>query len=93
MASILKPKVLRVKCSDHEAIAMRASQVPLPFNNLTTGHKLQGSGVDAQLGLWYSFSSRDQAECVLENDLSEDLMKNIDHPHATTFWRRMLNAI
>ena len=45
--SILKPKVLRVKGSDREAITMRANQVPPPVNNLTTGQKLQGSGVDA----------------------------------------------
>ena len=46
-ARILKPKVLRVKGSDREAITMRANQVPLLINNATTGHKLQGSGVDA----------------------------------------------
>ena len=45
--SILKPKVLRVKGSDREAITMRANQVPPFINNLTTGHKLQGSEVDA----------------------------------------------
>ena len=45
--SILKPKVLRVKGSDREAITMRANQVPPFINNLTTGHKLQWSEVDA----------------------------------------------
>ena len=39
--------MLRVKGSDRESITMRANQVPLLINNATTGHKLQGSGVDA----------------------------------------------
>ena len=47
MASILKPKVLREKGSNPEAITMRANQVPLLINNVTTVHKLQWSAVDA----------------------------------------------
>ena len=45
-AHILKPRALQEKGKEREYIAMKANQVPLLVNNATTGHKLQGSGVD-----------------------------------------------
>ena len=41
VANILKPSV-----DGRESIRMTATQIPLIINNATTGHKLQGSGVD-----------------------------------------------
>ena len=46
VANILKPSVLRTKGDERETIRMTATQIPLIINNATTGHKLQGSGVD-----------------------------------------------
>jgi len=45
-AKILKPQALRVKGDERELLQMKAVQLPLLVNNATTGHKLQGSGVD-----------------------------------------------
>ena len=45
-AKILKPKAMQVKNDEREIIKMKAIQVPVLINNSTTGHKLQGSGVD-----------------------------------------------
>ena len=45
-ANILKPRGMQVKGHEREKIKMRATQVPLIVNNATTGHKLQGAGVD-----------------------------------------------
>lgn len=45
-AKILKPQSLRTKPDDRETLNMQAVQVPVVINNATTGHKLQGSGVD-----------------------------------------------
>jgi hypothetical protein len=38
--------MLQTSSDQRENIAMRAIQIPLTINNATTGHKLQGSGVD-----------------------------------------------
>jgi len=46
-AQILKPRTLRVGGSERETLQMKATQLPLLINNATTGHKLQGTGVDA----------------------------------------------
>ena len=45
-AKILKPRALQIKGDDRDTLQMRSIQVPLLINNATTGHKLQGSGVD-----------------------------------------------
>jgi hypothetical protein len=45
-AKILKPKAMQVKNDEREIIKMKAIQIPVLINNATTGHKLQGSGVD-----------------------------------------------
>lgn len=45
-AKVLKPRVLQEKRDDREWLKMKATQIPLLVNNATTGHKLQGSGVD-----------------------------------------------
>jgi ATP-dependent DNA helicase PIF1 len=45
-ARVLKPQSLREKDDDREIISMKAVQLPFVINNATTGHKLQGSGVD-----------------------------------------------
>ena len=42
-----KPKALQQHSSKHrEKIAMKATQIPMLVNNATTGHKLQGTGVE-----------------------------------------------
>jgi hypothetical protein len=46
-AQVLKPRALQVKDNDREVLQMRATQLPLFINNATTGHKLQGTGVDS----------------------------------------------
>ena len=45
-AKILKPRTLQVKGNERELLKMKAIQLPVLINNATTGHKLQGSGVD-----------------------------------------------
>ena len=45
-AKILKPAVFRLKDNEREKIRMKATQLPIVVNNATTGHKLQGAGVD-----------------------------------------------
>jgi hypothetical protein len=45
-ARIPKPEVLQSNTNDREWILMRGYQIPVLVNNATTGHKLQGSGVD-----------------------------------------------
>ena len=45
-ANVLLPKSLQVKENDREKLKMKATQVPVIVNNATTGHKLQGTGVD-----------------------------------------------
>ena len=45
-AQILIPEAHRHKGKQREALRMTAFQVPMLVNNATTGHKLQGSGVD-----------------------------------------------
>jgi hypothetical protein len=45
-AQIPLPQEQRHKRQTREAVTMRAFQVPMLINNATTGHKLQGSGVD-----------------------------------------------
>jgi hypothetical protein len=44
---ILKPHVLQVKGNERELLQMKATQLPILINNATTGHRLQGSGVDS----------------------------------------------
>jgi PIF1-like helicase len=45
-AKILKPRSLQVKGNDREVLHMKCIQLPILINNATTGHKLQGSGVN-----------------------------------------------
>jgi hypothetical protein len=45
-ANILKPRMLQVRGKERELIKMKATQLPVIINNATTGHKLQGTGVD-----------------------------------------------
>ena len=42
----MKPQALQIKGDEREQIKMKAKQLPIIVNNATTGHKLQGSGVD-----------------------------------------------
>jgi hypothetical protein len=46
-AKILKPRALQVKGDERELLQMKATQPAFVINNATTGHKLQGSGVDS----------------------------------------------
>ena len=46
-ANMLKPRALRTKEAPKETLRMKAKQLPILINNATTGHKLQGSGVDS----------------------------------------------
>ena len=47
VANLVKPQVLHVNPKhDREPVKMQANQLPILINNATTGHKLQGSGVD-----------------------------------------------
>ena len=45
-AKLLKPRALQTKPNDRETVEMKGYQIPVLINNATTGHKLQGSGVD-----------------------------------------------
>jgi len=45
-AKFLKPKVLQTKGDEREFLIMKGKQIPLIINDATTGHKLQGSGVN-----------------------------------------------
>jgi hypothetical protein len=42
-----KPITLQEKEGDCDLIKMKAAQLPVLVNNATTGHKLQGSGIDS----------------------------------------------
>jgi hypothetical protein len=46
-AKILKPRLLQIKGDERELLQMKATQLPAVINNATTGHRLQGSGVDS----------------------------------------------
>jgi hypothetical protein len=46
-AKLLKPPALQVRGDDREEMVMKATQFPVVVNNATTGHKLQGHGVDS----------------------------------------------
>jgi hypothetical protein len=46
-AKLPKPITLKEKEGDCESIKMKATQLPVLVNNATTGHKLQGSGIDS----------------------------------------------
>ena len=46
-ANISKPKLFQTKGSQTEQLQMKAMQIPILVNNATTGHKLQGCGVQA----------------------------------------------
>ena len=39
-ARILKPKLLQIKEDNHEMVKMKATQLPVISNQVTTGHKL-----------------------------------------------------
>ena len=43
----MKPVALQTDDKPRQAVKMRANQIPVIINNATTGHKLQGSGVDS----------------------------------------------
>jgi len=45
-AKVLKPRALQVNGKERETLQMKAIQVPVVINNATTGHKLQGTGID-----------------------------------------------
>jgi hypothetical protein len=45
-AKVLKPTSMRAKPNDREVLQMKGTQLPILVNNATTGHKLQGSGVE-----------------------------------------------
>ena len=45
-AKLPKPKILQTKGKEREELHLKAVQLPILINNATTGHKLQGSGVD-----------------------------------------------
>ena len=46
VASVPRPHSIRLSEDDRENLKMRANQLPLLNNNATTGHKLQGKGVE-----------------------------------------------
>ena len=46
-AKIPKPRLLQIKGHEYEMLEMKGIQLPILINNATTGHKLQGSGVDS----------------------------------------------
>ena len=46
LASLPTPASIRLHPDEREHVAMRATQLPLLANSATTGHKLQGTGVD-----------------------------------------------
>jgi hypothetical protein len=46
-ASMLIPRSMQVTGAEREDFRMKATQIPIVSNNATTGHKLQGSGVES----------------------------------------------
>jgi hypothetical protein len=85
-ARIPKPKIFQgTENKETELIQMKANQVPILVNNATTGHKLQGCGVDtlfvhnwSYVRNWvYVMLSRVKKLCGLfaRKPLSEDLSK------------------
>ena len=46
-ANVLKPRALQTEDAPKETLRMKGKQLPILINNATTGHKLQGSGVDS----------------------------------------------
>jgi hypothetical protein len=84
-AKILKPRALQVGGSNHEVLQMKATQLPVLINNATTGHKLQGSGVDSLFVHNWSYVTnwvyvmlsrvRTHAGLFCRKELSKDLQK------------------
>ena len=84
-AKILKPSVLQTKGDEREAISMKAKQLPVITNNATTGHKLQGSGVDNVFIHTWSYTTnwvyvmlsrvRTKSGLYMRKPLSRDLKK------------------
>ena len=84
-ARVPKPQSLLTSCHDKEIFKMKALQLPAVSNNATTGHKLQGSGVEnlfvhnwSYVTNWvYVMLSRVRTKDGLfsRNKLSKDLTK------------------
>jgi hypothetical protein len=84
-AKILKPRALQVGGIQHEVLQMKATQIPVLINNATTGHKLQGSGVDSLFVHNWSYVTnwvyvmlsrvRTRAGLFCRKELSKDLRK------------------
>ena len=52
------PSYLEVAHNKCQNVEMKATQIPIVVNNATTGHKLQGSGVDNLLVHgWYKVAN------------------------------------
>ena len=84
-AKILKPRPLQVKGNERELLQMKATQLPVLINNATTGHKLQGSGVDSLFVHNWSYVTnwvyvmlsrvKTRAGLFCRKELSKDLQK------------------
>ena len=84
-AKILKPRPLQVKGNERELLQMKATQLPVLINNVTTGHKLQGSGVDSLFVHNWSYVTnwvyvmlsrvKTRAGLFCRKELSKDLQK------------------
>jgi hypothetical protein len=87
-AKVLKPQVLQIKGDEHEVLQMKAYQLSVLINNITTGHKLQGSGVDSLfVHNWWSYVQnwvhvmlscvKTHAGLFCRKALSKDLTKHV----------------
>jgi hypothetical protein len=72
-AKIPKPCILQVKGDGQELLQMKRSQLPLLINNATTGHKLQGSGVDSLFVRNWSYVQNWVSLCCPERGHMQDL--------------------
>jgi hypothetical protein len=64
-ANIPKPPWLQLRKNDKDVLQMKAVQFQMLCNNATTGHKLQGSGVDTLFVHNWSYSCRNWVYVML----------------------------
>jgi hypothetical protein len=97
---ILKPKQLQTKNHEREKVNMKFTQFPIILNNATTGHKLQGTGVEELFVHEWKYSVKNWIYVVLSRvttlkglyfrtKLSRDLSKYAMPNNLTEFLQRM----
>ena len=97
---ILKPKQIQTKNHEREKVNMKFTQFPIILNNATTGHKLQGTGVQKLFVHEWKYSVKNWIYVVLSRvttlnglyfrtTLSRDISKYAMPDNLTEFLQTM----